>query len=350
MRTIQSKLIIAFTLLFLISGKIEAQELELIKDLEGYWQFSVGDNSHWMKKDFNDSKWDRLYVPKSWEQQGYDGYNGFAWYRKSFKLSSLEATKPVFLVLGNIDDVDEVYINGNKIGQTGSFFPKYKTAYNQERIYRVHNSLLKADESNVIAVRVYDSWAYGGITQGTVGLYYDITNDLLEINLEGEWSFALSKPSNNINPKLSSLDWTKIKVPGKWEDAGFEDYDGYAVYMKTFTISSKVAKNELVLVLGKIDDYDYVYFNGKKIGDIFELKDRGAYFGRGNEYTALRAYSIPSDLIRKDGKNTVVVKVYDYFQDGGIYEGPIGVTTKEKFKYFEKKYYGNYSIWDLIFN
>jgi sialate O-acetylesterase len=105
-----------------------------------------------------------------------------------------------------------------------------------------------------------------------------------------------------------------------------------------------------MLVLGKIDDYDYVYFNGKKIGDIFELKNRGAYFGRGNEYTALRAYDIPSNLIRKDGKNTVVVKVYDYFQDGGIYEGPVGVTTKEKFKYFEKKYYGNYSVWDLIFN
>ncbi len=344
------KMLVIFLALLIFANELVAQELERFRGLQGYWQFSVGDNEEWLEVDFNDNDWDRLYVPGLWESQGYEEYNGFAWYRKTFKLSSFDLEKPIYLVLGKIDDVDEVFVNGEKIGQSGSFFPTFLTAYNTERIYSVPHSLLKRDNNNVIAVRVYDSHLNGGILAGDVGLYYDITNDLLEINLEGKWSFALSQPSNNINPKLSELEWTKINVPAKWEDEGFEEYDGYAVYMKTFVIPEKLAEDNLVLLLGRIDDYDYVYFNGRLIGTVFDLKKRGAYSSKGDEYQALRGYEIPKKYIMKNEKNTVIVKVYDYYKDGGIYEGPVGITTEEKFKYFERKYYRNITIWNLLNN
>lgn len=350
MKSTLFKMIVVFVVLLIFASELVAQELERFRGLQGYWQFTVGDNEKWKNVDFDDKDWDRLYVPGSWESQGYSEYNGFAWYRKTFKLSNLDLNKPVYLVLGKIDDVDEVFVNGEKIGQSGSFFPAFLTAHNIERVYRIPPSLLKRDNNNLIAVRVYDSHLSGGIHDGEVGLYYDITNDLLEVNLEGKWSFALSQPPDNINPDLSELEWTKINVPAKWEDEGFEGYNGYAVYMKTFNIPEKLAEKDLVLVLGKIDDYDYVYFNGKLIGKVFDLKKYGAYSGKGNEYSALRGYKIPSKYIYENERNTVVVKVYDYFKDGGIYEGPIGITTKEKFKYFEKKYYDNYSLWDLLIN
>jgi len=344
-------LIINFLILIAFAAK--PQELERFKNLEGEWRFSIGDMPEWAAKDFNDNDWDIISAPNNWESQGYDGYNGFAWYRKSFFIGELNDNLPIILCLGRIDDVDEVYINGKKIGGSGAFFPDYKTAYQEERKYIIPEEIINQNAENVIAIRVYDMYLTGGIMQGPLGFYYDITNSLLEINLSGTWRFALSEPSDNINPKLSDLKWGNITVPGYWEQQGFDNYDGYAVYYKKVIISDELAKKDLVLVLGKIDDYDYVYFNGKLIGSIVDLKDEGAYFGKGNEYTALRGYRIPGELINAGNENTIIVKVYDYFKDGGIYEGPIGIMTSEKFNILRKKYYNHKNIntiWDLIFN
>ena len=87
------------------------------------------------------------------------------------------------------------------------------------------------------------------------------------------------------------------------------------------------------------------------IGKVFDLKSEGAYNGKGNEYQALRGYKIPRKLIKVNESNTIIVKVYDYFQNGGIYEGPIGIMTNENFQDLKRKHYNNYtSIWDLIFD
>lgn len=330
---------------------LHAQELRKIKSLNGMWRFSVGDNITWSNPNFNDEDWDEIYTPRSWESQGYEDYNGFAWYRKTIRISDLDENKTIMLILGKIDDVDQVFINGTLIGQTGEFHPNFEAAYYKDRKYVIPKGLLKPNFDNLIAVRVFDSFSNGGINNGNLGLFYDVTSELLEINLAGTWQFAVSLPNENPNPNLSKLDWTSIKVPAYWEDEGYKDYNGYAVYYKKVVISNDLAKKDLVLVLGKIDDYDYVYFNGKLIGNVFDLREEGAYNGKGNEYSAVRAYNIPGNLIKVNEPNTIVVKVYDYFQNGGIYEGPIGIMNEEIFQEFKREHFNKYpTIWDLIFN
>ncbi len=52
---------------------------------------------HGLQIDFDDSKWDKITVPSSWENQGFRGYNGYAWYRVSFEGSTalvLKKTSP----------------------------------------------------------------------------------------------------------------------------------------------------------------------------------------------------------------------------------------------------------------
>ena len=44
---------------------------------------------------------------------------------KSFDGTELDKNLDFSLFLGNIDDVDEVYLNGHKIGFSGTFPPKY---------------------------------------------------------------------------------------------------------------------------------------------------------------------------------------------------------------------------------
>src|SRR5262245_27261333 len=61
-----------------------AQDARRIVSLAGAWKFEIGDNPRYRERDFDDSKWEKIRVPGAWENQGFPGYDGFAWYRRSF--------------------------------------------------------------------------------------------------------------------------------------------------------------------------------------------------------------------------------------------------------------------------
>ena len=96
----------------------------LLQSLKGKWQFSIGMNEEWISPKFNDSSWETIKVPSTWEDQGFNGYNGYAFYRKNINIPSTYKGRMLYLNMGYIDDVDEVYLNGHKIGSTGSFPPE----------------------------------------------------------------------------------------------------------------------------------------------------------------------------------------------------------------------------------
>jgi alpha-galactosidase len=139
-------------------------------------KFKTGDNMHWKEFSFNDKSWKVIKTKITWEEQGYD-YNGYAWYRFHFKLpSSLKKYSywkdTLRIFLAKIDDVDETFLNGEKIGQTGSFpadIEGYSTRYDESREYHVaaKSKLLLWDKENVLAVRVYDGGGGGGIFDAT---------------------------------------------------------------------------------------------------------------------------------------------------------------------------------------
>src|SRR5690606_24421104 len=95
------------------------------KDLRGTWKFRIGDRQEWASPSFDDSDWDQIRVPARWENEGFRGYDGFAWYRKKVYLPTSLANKELVLEMGYVDDIDEVFINGIKIGQSGSFPPNF---------------------------------------------------------------------------------------------------------------------------------------------------------------------------------------------------------------------------------
>ncbi|MGL4369972.1 MAG: hypothetical protein ACRCUT_09925, partial [Spirochaetota bacterium] len=58
---------------------------------------------------------------------------------------------------------DEAYLNGYLVGHTGKFPPEYFNAWNTNRFYTFHDSLLKKDEKNILYVKIYIN-AEGSIT------------------------------------------------------------------------------------------------------------------------------------------------------------------------------------------
>jgi hypothetical protein len=315
-------LLLIFSLPFSASGQVI--------NLKGSWKFNLGDKMAWSSSSYDDSRWEFVIVPSPWEEEGFNGYDGFAWYRRKFDGRKLDKNESYYLNLGFIDDCDEVYLNGNLIGFSGYMPPHFKTAYNTERRYIIPPDAINYAGENTLAIRIFDVVHGGGIVEGDIGIFKQKRNENLIVDLQGIWLFATTWDDQSIK---NDKDWKKIMVPAPWEQQGYQKYDGYAWYKRTFTFPSNTSTDDLVLLLGKIDDFDKVYLNGQYIGRTNDNKR----YGLSQSFSKLRVYDIPSALLKKTGTNTIEVFVEDMGNVGGIYEGPVGITTKDTYsRYFRR--------------
>jgi hypothetical protein len=150
-----NKLIITFTLFFLsLTGF--SQTINLTG-----WKFKTGDNAEYAKPGFDDAQWQVINPGICWEQQGYPSYDGYAWYRVTFRLSAELKKNPhatsIRFQLGKIDDNDETFLNGKQIGKT--------TSWEAVRDYSVaiDDPALLWDKDNILAIRVLDNVGNGGM-------------------------------------------------------------------------------------------------------------------------------------------------------------------------------------------
>jgi len=153
-------------------------------DISKGWKFIQGDNPEYAKPSFNDSNWKPINVDNIWESQGYDPYDGYAWYRIKVVIPST-LKKSAYLkdslkiYLGKINNFDQAYLNGQMIGENAKNVPVgYKIddtfieapmqMYNEERRYMipVNDTRILWDKENTIAVRVNDQSGQGGIYSG----------------------------------------------------------------------------------------------------------------------------------------------------------------------------------------
>jgi sialate O-acetylesterase len=320
------KLNIIITVFGLLSvTQLSGKDFKKVEDLRGYWYFKLGDNLIWSEINYDHSNWDEIYVPEPWEDEGYHGYDGYAWYRKEFEIDGRYLKNSLYLSLGMIDDVAEIFLNGRKIGASGIFPPNIKTAYNVKVWIPIPEGSIKSGK-NLLAVRVFDRGGVGGIYTGDVALYSERNPLELEINLAGDWKFKTGDSRKRKETGYDDSAWELQMVPGYWDHQGYPLYDGFAWYRKSFVVNSKFNSNDLVVVLGKIDDIDQVYLNGKMIGSTGDMIMSPLTNTFYSEYQLIRGYYINRDDL-KDGENIIAVRVYDGLADGGIYEGPVGIAT-----------------------
>ena len=94
--------------------------------LSGPWQFHLGDNAAWASPSIDDSLWDKIDANRPWGVQGYANYDDYAWYRIHLKLSPAPgASQELALLIPAIDDVYEIYWNGQLIGHLGKMPPHW---------------------------------------------------------------------------------------------------------------------------------------------------------------------------------------------------------------------------------
>jgi cephalosporin-C deacetylase len=199
----RSKMLLALICQFILklfsSTTVLGQPVDLSTD---GWKFKDSDNIGWASPQYDDTQWPNISVGKTWEAHFDKAFDGIAWYRRTVTVpKSLEkATKKsgaMILKLGMIDDADETYFNGIKIGVTGKFPPESVTAYDVPRNYSVPYSLIRWDAPNVIAVRVADWGGGGGLYAGEYSLEPISWKDKFKFIIdysESSNAFTLGKP------------------------------------------------------------------------------------------------------------------------------------------------------------
>ena len=155
-------------------------------------RFRKGDDPAWSAFAHDDSAWRKVSFDQPWEELGLDQVNGLGWYRlhvvipSSLKKGKVEA---ILLDLGAIDDSDEAWVNGYRVGKTGTF-PEdpggYSSEWGKRRYYVVDPKWVRWDRENVIAVRVYNYGDPGGFYRGAVKIVKPSLKDFANLSLVAE--------------------------------------------------------------------------------------------------------------------------------------------------------------------
>ena len=131
------------------------------------WSFRtdpMGNGHHkgWFNPGFNDSKWKKLKIGV-WENQGYHGYDGIAWYRIRFTMPPKSECNAVEIHFGAVDETAWVWLNGKYVGQHDAGIIGWDKPFD----LNITDEINWGGE-NVLAVRVEDTVAAGGIWQPVV--------------------------------------------------------------------------------------------------------------------------------------------------------------------------------------
>ena len=151
-------------------------------------KFNKGDAPQgWMAADFDDSAWQTISIPEKWHGEGE-----YAQYRIKFNIpadfvSKADYKKYAIFDLAYIDDCDEAYLNGIKIGKSG-VMPKdgmEYSAWDFHRLYHVDSALLKEGE-NILSVLVWNRRTRGGVYGGPFVVRMAALDDLLTLSFSGD--------------------------------------------------------------------------------------------------------------------------------------------------------------------
>lgn len=177
------------------NSKLVAQtdSLNLAKD--NNWRTLLNQNDDGLKnkyweKNFDDSSWKEYTLPGYWPTQIDSLKNGSAWFRKSFELKNIGEAKTATLLLGNVVDVDSVYINGQFVATTDN---PYVT-----RNYKLPSSFFN-NGLNTIAIRVINYRYNGGFVPKKPYLLNIGQNS---IDLTGNWKYKIAN-------QMPELAWQK---------------------------------------------------------------------------------------------------------------------------------------------
>ncbi|MCK9205153.1 MAG: putative Ig domain-containing protein [Bacteroidales bacterium] len=188
------------------------------------WKFIQGDNPVYASPGYDDSAWKTIAVDKIWESQGYDPYDGYAWFRVKVVIpsalkSNASLKDSLRIYLGKINNYDQAFLNGQLFGINGNnatpemakdsaFIQAPMNFWDKKRPYTlaVNDPRIHWDQENAIAVRVFDQGGQGGMYTGDQSIMMTCLGDYLAIeNNLAPYVFSQGKLQKVVGLKNNSV-------------------------------------------------------------------------------------------------------------------------------------------------
>ncbi|MFM6943306.1 MAG: sialate O-acetylesterase [Aquirufa sp.] len=135
----------------------------------------------WASPSYSPKGWKRFSIPGYWEDQGLRDLNGVVWFRREIDIPASLAGQPAKLFMGRIVDADQVFVNGEQVGNITYQYPP--------RRYNVKNGLLKAGK-NLIVIRVTNTAGKGGFVPDKP---YELIVGDKTVDLQGDWNYKVGE-------------------------------------------------------------------------------------------------------------------------------------------------------------
>ena len=139
--------------------------------------------------------WRPVPIPETWKEpprvrpaddEG-SGRDGYAWYRCGVAVPEGWDGEALELFVEPVDDARAAFVNGVQVGAAGTFPPRYRSGLGESGRYEVPEGVVRAGETNVVAVRVY---ANDGRSNFAVAAPAMLASGRSEaIKLEGPWEY-----------------------------------------------------------------------------------------------------------------------------------------------------------------
>ena len=149
----------------------------------------------WYRSDFDDSGWDEVEVPGTWDETGIRT-RGCVWYRKNFELPSSMVGRHAKLYMGRMSECDSVFVHGTFVGTTAYFGPPRK--------YDVPAGVLVEGVNNV-TLKLTALNGHGEIVRDKP---YRLQGDDAAVDLSGTWKYKVGfdrKEAEQYAGRLSNL-------------------------------------------------------------------------------------------------------------------------------------------------
>ncbi|HVN93440.1 MAG TPA: sialate O-acetylesterase [Terracidiphilus sp.] len=155
-----------------------------------YDDYDLGVKQKWFAPELDDADWKTVDVPGGFAELGVPDAPAVVWFRKVIDVPDPVPAGRALVLLGSIERMDTVYINGVEIGAS--------SWVENPRAYRVPDGVLKPGK-NLIAIRVFKTKPNGGFMAKPADLHL-VLGDKSSIALAGQWKAKLSVDARPPHP------------------------------------------------------------------------------------------------------------------------------------------------------
>jgi len=187
-------------------------------------------------------EWHTLTVPDAWRKVPsgeLKPIDGFSWYRALVKVPTSWKGDRISLHVEAVDDARATYVNGTRVGATGTFPPRFRSGLGEEGQYKINADLLKMGEFNTVAIRVYQSDPRPRFSVAPPVLLNE--TDSQGIRLNGEWQY---RPGDDEAFATAAPTDFKIDTTADLAEADLRKLGGYSKVDKVDDVVRYVTKRE----------------------------------------------------------------------------------------------------------